>query len=130
ALSGTRTTNESTTDARGDAVRAAQLRATQDQKIRAQGIQALADLAMEVEELVANGAEADVLIERVRNNAAAQRLTPIESAGQTASFDRQRHAPIVGIPKEGAQVTVVRPGYSWRPAEEDLLIAKAQVIED
>lgn len=116
-------------DARADAVRAAELREVQDQKVRARGVQAFASLAMEIEELVANGAEADILIERVRRSAGSQDLTPIESAGGTTSFDRAKHSPIVGSPKDGTQVTVVRPGYSWRTPKEDVLVAKALVIE-
>lgn len=116
-------------DARAEAIRANQLREVQDQKVRAHGVQAFANLAMEVEELVTNGAEADILIERVRRSAGTQDLTPIESAGGTASFDRRKHSPIVGSPKDGARVTVVRPGYSWRTPKEDVLVAKALVIE-
>lgn len=116
-------------DSRDEAVHAAALRAVQDQKVRARGVRAFADLAMEVEELVANGAGADILISRVRDSASAQDLTPIESAGGTTSFDRRRHSPIIGSLKDGVRVTVVRPGYSWRTAEDDVLVAKALVIE-
>ena len=116
-------------DARADAIRAQELREAQDQKVRARGVQAFANLAMEVEELVANGAEADILIERVRRSAGAQDLTPIESAGATASFDGRKHSPVAGRPKDGARVTVVRPGYSWRTPKEDVLVAKALVVE-
>jgi hypothetical protein len=115
---------------RAEAARTAELRAVQDQKVRTEGIRALAELAMEVEELVADGTAADVVIERVRQIAGAQRLTAVGTAGQATSFDRQRHSPIIGSPKDGAKVTVVRPGYSWRPADEDVLVAKAQVIEE
>lgn len=116
-------------DGRTEAIRANELRTAQDQKVRAQGVQAFAELAMELEELVVNGAGADILIERVRRGAGTQGLTPIGSAGQTASFDRSKHSPIVGSPKDGTRVTVVRPGYSWRTAKEDVLVAKALVIE-
>lgn len=116
-------------DARTEAIRANELREVQDQKIRARGIQAFASLAMEIEELVTNGAEADILIERVRRSAGTQDLTPIESAGGTTSFDRRKHSPIVGSPKDGTRVMVVRPGYSWRTPKEDVLVAKALVVE-
>lgn len=105
----------------------ASLRSAQDRQIQIDVIRSLAELAAEVEELAADGAEAEVLIERTRALVMAQVLEPIGSAGQKLSFDPTVHDPIVGGPASGTDVTVIRPGYRWRPPGEDVLIAKALV---
>jgi len=103
------------------------LREAQDRQARIDLIRGLAELAMEVEELAHNGAEPDVLIERIRALVDAYELEPIGRAGQEEPFDPARHAPIGGLVGDGSRISVVRPGYTWRAPEGDLLIGKAQV---
>jgi hypothetical protein len=89
----------------------------------------LAELAIEVEELTANQAPPDVLIHRVRARVHRNGLEPIDRAGEETTFDRKRHRAIGGSIRDGAPVVVVRPGYVWKAAEEDVLIGKAVVEE-
>lgn len=89
----------------------------------------LAELAIEVEELTANQATPEVLIHRVRARVHRSGLEPIDRAGEETTFDRKRHKAIGGSIRDGAAVFVVRPGYVWKAAEEDVLIGKAVVEE-
>lgn len=103
------------------------MRASQERQIRIDIVRALADLAAEVEELVANHAAPDVLVERVRSLVAAQALEPIGVAGAETSFDPSLHKPVFGSPGAGATVSVLRPGYRWRSSGEDIRMHKALV---
>ncbi|NES28136.1 hypothetical protein GCE86_08690 [Micromonospora terminaliae] len=106
---------------------ASSLRSAQDRQIQIDVIRSLADLAAEVEELAAEQTTPDVLVERVRALAYAQALEPVGQAGQKLPFDPTAHEPIVGAPSNHDAVTVIRPGYRWRPSGEDILIEKALV---
>ncbi|MFG3604362.1 hypothetical protein [Micromonospora chersina] len=106
---------------------ASSLRSAQDRQIQIDVIRSLADLAAEVEELAAEQTTPEVLVERVRALAYAQALEPIGQAGQKLPFDPTAHEPIVGAPSNHDAVTVIRPGYRWRPSGEDILIEKALV---
>jgi hypothetical protein len=106
---------------------AASLRSAQDRQIQIDVIRSLADLAAEVEELAAEQTAPEVLVERVRALVSAQALEPVGQAGQKLTFDPTAHEPIVGAPSSEDAVTVIRPGYRWRPSGEDVLIDKALV---
>jgi len=93
------------------------------------GVRALAELASEVEELTANEASGRALIHRVRGRVKLSGLEPIERAGETVTFDRRRHESIGPPIADGARVVVVRPGYAWKTADEDVLVARA-VVQD
>jgi hypothetical protein len=93
------------------------------------GVRALAELASEVEELAANDASARALVHRVRSRVRLSGLEPIERAGDQVAFDRRRHEPIGAPIAAGATVTVVRPGYTWKSPDEEVLVAKAVVQE-
>lgn len=103
------------------------LRSAQDRQLQIDVIRSLAGLAAEVEELAVEQTGPEVLVERVRALVSAQALEPIGQAGQKLTFDPTAHEPIVGSPGGGTAVTVIRPGYRWRPAGEDILIEKALV---
>ena len=92
-------------------------------------MRALAELASEVEELVVNEASAAALIHRVRARVARSGLEPVSQAGEELSFDRTRHRPIGGGIRDGSTVVVVRPGYVWRSAAGDVLVAETLVEE-
>jgi hypothetical protein len=103
--------------------------ATRQRQAVLDGLRALAELASEVEELTVNEASARAMIHRVRSRVKMSDLEPIERAGESVRFDRRRHELIGPPAREGATVLVVRPGYSWRTADEDVLVARAVVQE-
>jgi hypothetical protein len=90
-------------------------------------LRALAELAIEVEELVANEASGRVLVQRVRGRVKRARLEPLEAAGEETTYDRGRHKPIGAAIPDGAAVVVVRPGYVWKSDDGDVLIARPVV---
>jgi hypothetical protein len=112
---------------RAGQARASGLREAQDRQVRIDLIRGLAELAMEVEELAHSGADPAVLIERIRALVDGYELKPIGRAGEEEPFDPARHAPIGGLVGDGSRISVVRPGYTWRAPDGDLLIGKAQV---
>jgi hypothetical protein len=90
---------------------------------------ALAELAIEVEELAVNQASAKALVHRVRACARRHGLEPIEQAGEQSTLDRTRHEPVGRAIDDGTPVVVVRPGYVWKSSGGDVLIARA-VVQD
>ena len=92
-------------------------------------VRALAELAMEVEELATNKASARAMIHRVRARTKLAALEPIGRAGETASYDRKRHESISKSVGDGSAVFVIRPGYVWKHPNGDILVAKA-VVQD
>ena len=92
-------------------------------------LRALAELAIEVEELVANEASGATLVQRVRGRVRRSGLEPVDRAGQETTFDRRRHKPIGGGIRDGASVAVVRPGYIWKSDEGDVVLCKPVVEE-
>jgi hypothetical protein len=109
--------------------RSPEVRQAQERQLRIDAVRALAELAMEVEELTANEAEPAVLVAKVRARATREGLEPIGRAGEETTFDRARHKPIGSGLRDGAVVYVVRPGYTWHAPDEDVLIGKAIVEE-
>ncbi len=106
---------------------AREARTALERQIRVEAARALAEVAAEVEELAVGGASTDVLTERVRALVKAFDLNPIGRAGDDDLFDPGRHAPIGGHPVDGAPIMVIRPGYTWRVGDRDVLLEKAQV---
>ena len=102
-------------------------RAALERQIRIDAARAVAEVAMEVEELAAAGADATVTVERIRGLAKAFELEPIGRAGEEVAFRPATHSAIGGYPPNGSMVVVIRPGYSWRTGDDDVLVAKAQV---
>ncbi len=113
---------------RAEHTQASEMRSAQDRQIRIDVVRALAGLAAEVEELAAERTEPHVLVDRVRALVAAHDLEPVGSAGQELAFEPKLHDPITGSPGTGTAVTVIRPGYRWRPANDDVLLGKAVVM--
>lgn len=103
-------------------------RAARERQIRIDSARALAEVVMEVEELSAAGAEPAVTVERIRALAKAFDLEPIGRAGDEITFDPTLHSPIGGYPPDGSPVVVIRPGYTWRGSDQDVLVGKAQVM--
>lgn len=92
-------------------------------------VRALAEMAIEVEELAVNEASTRALVHTVRALAKVAALRPVERAGETARFDRARHASVGAAIADGAPVLVLRPGYVWHSQDGDILIARA-VVQD
>jgi hypothetical protein len=92
-------------------------------------VRMLAELASEVEELLANETDPPVMIRQVRAWVKRSGLDPVGRAGEATRFDRRKHQPIGGRIRDGASVIVVRPGYIWRRGSEDVLLGKAVVEE-
>lgn len=92
-------------------------------------VRQLAELASEVEELLANETEPPVMIRQIRAWVKRSGLDPVGQAGEETTFDRTQHQPIMGRIRDGAPVIVVRPGYTWKTREEDVLLGKAVVEE-
>ena len=106
---------------------AAGVRAAQDRQARIDAARALAEVAMEVEELAAAGVAGTVTVERVRAMVSGFGLAPIGRAGEVAGFDATRHTPIGEPVPAGSAVRVIRPGYSWHTGDQDVLLARAQI---
>jgi hypothetical protein len=92
-------------------------------------VRQLAELASEVEELLANETDPPVMIRQVRAWVKRSGLDPVGQAGEATRFDRTKHQPIMGRIRDGASVMVVRPGYIWNRGGEDVLLGKAIVEE-
>ncbi|WP_121432762.1 hypothetical protein [Actinomadura pelletieri] len=103
------------------------MRTSQERQVKIDSVRSPADLAAEAEELAAGGAEPDLLVERVRALVSDQGLEPIGDVGGHTPFDRELHEALLGAPRDGQTVTVLRPGYRWRSDGEDLVLAKALV---
>lgn len=112
---------------RDEHAEAVNLRSAQDRQARIDVVRTLAELAAEIEELSAENAGTTALVERVRALVWTQALEPVGKTGEKVPFEPGCHRPIVGSPEEGSAVTVIRPGYRWRPAGEDVLLDKAVV---
>lgn len=103
--------------------------AGRQRQARIDSLRALAELAIEVEELVANEASARTLVQRVRSRVKRSALEPVDRAGEEARYDRKRHKPIGGVIADGAAVVVVRPGYVWKSDDGDVVISRPVVEE-
>ncbi|HEX6873814.1 MAG TPA: hypothetical protein VF163_22155 [Micromonosporaceae bacterium] len=111
---------------RGGYQHAELMQAAQRRQLAIDAARGIAELAMEVEELAATGAEPAVLTERVRALAKSFDLEPIGRAGERVGFDPRWHVCLVAC-QPGTPVSVIRPGFTWRYADQTVLIAKAQV---
>jgi len=105
------------------------LRAAQERQARIGAVRAVAELAIEVEEIAHNGADGGQIVKRIRNALAHKDLIPIGAAGQDTVFDPALHRIEVGDPKKGAPVFILRPGYSWRYRNEVMIIEHALVAK-
>ena len=90
---------------------------------------ALAEMAIEVEELAAKQASSKAMIHKVRARMKRLRLEPIDRAGEQVPFDRRRHQPIGPDIGDGTPVVVVRPGYVWHTPTRDVLVERP-VVQD
>jgi hypothetical protein len=103
--------------------------AARQRQAQIDAVKLLAELASEVEELLANETEPTVMIRQIRAWVKRSGLDPVGRAGEETKFDRKTHRPVDGQIRDGATVVVVRPGYIWKAPEKDLLLGKAVVEE-
>ena len=107
--------------------RAERRRQARERQSRIEAMTKVADLAAEVEELVAKRATNEVLLESTRALVTVSGLEQIGTGGERTVYDESHHDPIGDTPGPGTDVIVVRPGYRWRTAGEEVLISRAQV---
>lgn len=103
------------------------LRTAQERQAKMSVVHAVAELAIEVEEVAHNGADGEQIVKRVRNFAAIRHLTPIGAAGEDTRFDPAVHKLQFGNPKPGIPVFVMKPGYTWRYGDSVEVIEHALV---
>lgn len=103
------------------------LRAAQERQAKINVVRAVAELAIEVEEIAYNGADSQQIVKRVRNAAALRHLTPIGVAGEETQFDPAVHKLQFGDPKPGIPVFIMKPGYAWRNGDEEIVLEHALV---
>jgi hypothetical protein len=88
----------------------------------------LATFAAEVESLASGGASADELIDTARRRAGGRNLTPVGRAGDVIPYDSSAHQTI-GPVAPGHQVLVIRPGYTWRTEDGDIVVERPTVMD-
>jgi hypothetical protein len=115
------------TDAHAQYERAERRRAARERQARIDAMSTVAELAAEVEELMAKRAAPEVLLEHTRALTGGRGLEAIGRAGQEIPYEESRHEPVGDFPNEGEPVTVIRPGYLWHAPGEAVLISKALV---
>lgn len=99
------------------------------EEVNMQAARAMAELAIEFEEMIAKGASQRAMTHRVRAAMRRLRLEPSqERAGDVVPFDRGRHQPIGGDIADGVTVQVLRPGYVWRQPGREVLIERPVVL--
>jgi len=94
-------------------------------RYRGEALTALAGLAAEVEELIANQTSPTTIVARVRMLAELAGLTPIGSTSHTTTFDPTIHETYAGTLPTDTPVTVTRPGYQLG----DVVVCRATVID-
>lgn len=111
------------------AARAAQgdARGVHERQVRADLVRVLAKIAAQVSQSPDASKDAG-LMRSVSHAATREGLDAIGSVGNRSTFDPSRHDPMGQMISPEAQVTVVRPGYTWRDGTEAVVLLKAQVV--
>ena len=105
--------------------RAERRRQARERNARIEAMTKVADLAAEVEELVAKRATNEVLLESTRALVSISGLEQIGTGGERTLYDASLHDPIGDTPDDGNAVIVVRPGFRWKAPGEVICIAGA-----
>lgn len=88
----------------------------------------LAEMAIEVEELLAKGASEKGILHTLRARMKRLQLEPDLKAGEKVKFDPKRHDIVGGAAgEEGKEAVVIRPGYTWKGPDGDVLIERPLV---
>lgn len=103
------------------------LRRAQERQAKIDVVRAVAELAIEVEEIAHNGADSQQIVKRARTAAALRNLVPIGVAGEDTRFDPAIHKLQFGDPKPGIPVFIMKPGYTWLYGDDTIVIEHALV---
>jgi molecular chaperone GrpE (heat shock protein) len=101
-----------------------------DQELRQRAIDALRPvvaLAIEAETLVAGFKPTNVVFDRIHAIVGAHGLSPIGASGDRVRFDPAVHEAVADQVPPGETVSVLRPGYTWRWKDEEIVMEKALV---
>lgn len=111
------------------AARAAQgeTRGVHERQVRADLVRVLAKVAAQVSQSAAASEDAG-LMRSVGHAVAREGLDPIGQIARRSTFDPALHDPMGQTISPESQVTVVRPGYTWRDGRDTVVLLKAQVV--
>jgi hypothetical protein len=98
-----------------------------DRQVQIDAVRTLAELAADIEELVASRAEHEVIMSRTRAVVGTRQLQPIGAVGARCPFDPAEHDVLAGSPGDGEPVEVIRPGYRWNAHDQSVVLSKAFV---
>ncbi|GAA3281295.1 hypothetical protein Dvina_47435 [Dactylosporangium vinaceum] len=88
----------------------------------------LAGIVSSAEAFAAEGQTGVQIVDRLLEEAARHRLTPIGRIGERIEFDKSRHEPAGrGQPRAGGEVRVVRSGFEWSGSGHPIVVVKALV---
>ena len=108
----------------------AKVRVAQERQYRLDALQAVAELAGEVEELAYDSGDPELIVERLRVRVRTAPLEQLGAPGDEAKFDPTHHEVTGPRPAEGAAVTIVRPGYAWQENGVPVVLRRALVVAD
>lgn len=108
----------------------AKVRVAQERQYRLDALQAVAELAGEVEELAYDSGDPELIVERLRVRVRTAPLEQLGVPGDEAKFDPAHHEVTGPRPADGAAVTVVRPGYAWQENGAPVVLRRALVVAD
>ncbi|MCF6376428.1 hypothetical protein L2K70_02320 [Nocardioides KLBMP 9356] len=102
-------------------------RGAHDRQVRADLVRVLAKVAAQVAQSAA-ASEDEGLMRSVSHATRREGLDPIGEVDRQTTFDPKVHDSMGQSISAEAQVTVVRPGYTWRDGTDTLVLVKAQVV--
>lgn len=105
------------------------VRGVHERQVRADLARVLAKLAAQVSQSPSASQDAG-LMRSISHVMAREGLDPIGDVGQRAKLDPRIHDSLGLTISSDTQVTVVRPGYTWRDSMESVVLLKAQVVSD
>jgi hypothetical protein len=108
----------------------AKVRVAQERQFKLDALQAVAELAGEVEELAYDSGDPELIVERLRVRVRTAPLEQLGAPGDEAKFDPAHHEATGPRPADGAAVTIVRPGYAWQENGAPVVLRRALVVAD
>lgn len=102
-------------------------RGVHERQVKADLVRVLAKVAAQVSQSVSASEDAG-LMRSIGHATAREGLDPVGSVGQRSTFDPRIHDPMGQTISSDTDVTVVRPGYTWRQGTETVVLLKAQVV--
>ncbi|WP_299926132.1 hypothetical protein [uncultured Nocardioides sp.] len=102
-------------------------RGVHERQVRADLVRVLAKIAAQVSQSASASQDAG-LMRSIGHATAREGLDPIGTTGERSTFDPRTHDPMGQTISSDTDVTVVRPGYTWREGTETVVLLKAQVV--